>query len=142
MILLDVNVLVYAHREDSVNHKAYKEWLENRFNSGEFCGLSDFVLSSVLRIVTHPRIFTVPTPLAEAFGFVEQIRNHPNTRIVSPGAAHWKIFSELCQNADVKGNLVADAWHAALAIESGCEWVTTDRDFARFPKLQWRHPLQ
>jgi len=61
--------------------------------------------------------------------------------VVSPGERHWDIFTRLCKLADAKGNLVSDPFHAALAIESGAEWITTDRDFARFPGLLWRHPL-
>lgn len=142
MILLDVNILVYAHREDAPDHPAYREWLEVRLNSLEPCGLSNLVLAGCLRIITHPKIFTPPTPLTEAFLFVEQLRSHSSVRIVNPGAAHWRIFTQLCQKVQAKGNSIADAYHAALAIESGCEWVTTDRGFARFPGLRWRHPLE
>jgi predicted nucleic acid-binding protein len=62
--------------------------------------------------------------------------------IVSPGRKHWEIFLRLCREGDARGNLVSDAYHAALAIENGCEWITTDRDFARFPGLKWRSPLE
>jgi predicted nucleic acid-binding protein len=60
---------------------------------------------------------------------------------VTPGARHWGIFTALCRESGCRGNLVADAYHAALAIESGSEWITTDRDYGRFPDLRWRHPL-
>lgn len=142
MILLDVNVLVYAHREDTPNHKAYRQWLEGRLTSDEPCGMSELVLSGCLRIITHPRIYSIPTPLSEAWRFVEQIRQHSNVRIVRPGPSHWRIFAGLCKSVEAKGNLIPDAYHAALAIESGCEWLTTDRGFARFPNLKWRHPLE
>ena len=65
----------------------------------------------------------------------------PNRVEVVPGERHWAIFSRLCREAGARGNLIPDAWFAALAIESGCEWITTDRDYARFPGLRWRHPL-
>ncbi|MEK7270556.1 MAG: PIN domain-containing protein, partial [Planctomycetota bacterium] len=65
----------------------------------------------------------------------------PNCVLLSPGKRHWDIFSGLCRKAGAKGNLIADAYLAALAIETGSEWITTDRDFARFPGLKWRHPL-
>jgi hypothetical protein len=61
---------------------------------------------------------------------------------VTPGSRHWTLFLDLCRKAGAKGNLVSDAYHAALAIESGCEWITTDRDFARFPGLRWRTPFE
>jgi predicted nucleic acid-binding protein len=62
--------------------------------------------------------------------------------VLTPGDRHWQIFSDLCRTSHAKGNLVADAYHTALAIEHGCEWITADRDFARFKGLRWRHPLQ
>lgn len=141
MILFDVNILVYAHRADAPNHADYKQWLENRLGSPESCGVSDLVLSGCLRVITHPKVFLIPTPVDQAFRFVEQIRSHPNVRIMSPGPAHWSIFSDLCKSINARGNFVPDAYHAALAIETGCEWATTDRGFARFPKLKLRHPL-
>ena len=142
MILLDVNVLVYAHREDSSQHTEYRKWLERFIESGRTFGISDLVLSGFLRIVTHPRIFNPPTPLSQAMEFVEIIRRQPQCVLVVPGPRHWEVFKDLCRSAGAKGNLVADAFHAALAIENGAEWVTTDHDYARFPKLKWRHPLK
>ncbi|MEK7767726.1 MAG: PIN domain-containing protein, partial [bacterium] len=69
------------------------------------------------------------------------LRAEPQCVLASPGPRHWGLFMDLCRKADARGNLVPDAWLAALAIESGCELVTTDRDFARFPGLHWRLPL-
>lgn len=141
MILVDVNVLVYAHRPDAVDHAKYRKWLEEALNSGSMCGLSDVVLTAVVRIVTHPRIFPDPTSLDIALGYVDQLRAHPGCLLVSPGERHWEIFTRLCKAVGAKGNLVSDAFLAALAMESGAEWITADRDYARFPGLRWRHPL-
>ena len=141
MILLDVNVLVYAHREDTERHDEHRRWLESQLDQSQGCGVSDLVLSGCLRILTHTRIFAPPSPLSAALDFLQAIRDHPNVFSVSPGERHWGIFLDLCRRANARGNLVSDAHHAALAIESGCEWITTDRDFARFPGLRWRHPL-
>ena len=141
MILTDVNVLVYAHREDAPDHAAYRSWLEREIGSPQAYGMADIVLSGFLRIVTHPRIFDPPSPLDAALTFVDQIRTRPNCVRVTPGSRHWEIFARLCQVSGARGNLVQDAYLAALAIESGSEWITTDRDFSRFPDLRWRHPL-
>lgn len=141
MILPDVNVLVYAHRADAPGHAAYREWLETLLNSDQAYGYSDLVLSGFLRVVTHPRVFNPPSDLTSALAFAEIIRSQPNAVSITPGERHWLIFKQLCETAGVKGNLVADAYLAALAIESGSEWVTTDRDYSRFPGLKWRHPL-
>lgn len=142
MILLDVNVLVYAFRSDAESHRPVKKWLEEAISSEEPYGISDFVLSGFLRIVTHPRVFVEPSPLANAMEFVSAVRGRENAIPIAPGARHWEIFEGLCRSARVRGNLVPDAYLAALAIESGCEWITTDRDYARFPGLRWRHPLE
>lgn len=141
VILPDVNVLVYAHREDAPNHAAYRDWLETVINGDQAYGMADLVLSGFLRIVTHPRVFSHPSGLDQALAFVTDVRNQPNCVSIGPGARHWSIFMRLCRAANVKGNLVPDAYLAALAIESGSEWITTDRDFSRFPQLSWRHPL-
>ena len=141
MLLCDVNILVYAHREDAVNHKAYHEWLEQLINSDEKFAVSELVLSGFLRIVTHPKIFNPPSSLEDALCFVATIRELDNCIIVSPDNGHWRIFQKLCQTANAKGNLIPDAYHAALAIESGCEWITSDRGFGRYPGLRWRAPF-
>ena len=92
-------------------------------------------------MLTHPRVLDPPTPFDRALEFVEALRAQPNAVLLQPGPRHWDIFASLCKTAGAKGNLVADAYHAALAIEHGCEWISTDRDYARFPGLRWRHPL-
>lgn len=141
MILLDVNVMVYVHREDTPGHAAYLKWFREATGSDAPFGVSDLVLSGFLRVVTHPRVFRVPTPMKAALAFVDAVRERPNAVLISPGVRHWGIFATLCRTTGVKGNLVADAYLAALAIESGSEWITTDRDYSRFPGLRWRHPL-
>jgi len=141
MMLLDVNVLVYAHREDAPGHRACHEWLLSLARSDEAFGLSDLVLSGFLRVVTHPRVFSPPSPLEAALEFATQLRDLPNAVALAPGPRHWGIFLDLCRRASARGNLVPDAYLAALAIESGSEWITTDRDYGRFPGLRWRHPF-
>lgn len=142
MILPDVNVLVYAFRTDAEGHAPVKKWLDGAISSDEPYGVSDFVLSGFLRVVTHPKVFFVPSPLGSALEFTKALRGRSNAVQVAPGPLHWEIFEGLCRSARVRGNLVPDAYLAALAIESGCEWITTDRDYGRFPGLRWRHPLE
>ncbi|HCO04285.1 MAG TPA: VapC toxin family PIN domain ribonuclease [Actinobacteria bacterium] len=141
MLLADVNVLVYAHREDAPDHIRYRRWLQEAVESDAAYGVSDLVLSGFLRIVTHPRVFDPPSPPDIALGFADALRSRPNAVPVAAGRRHWDIFTRLCRAVGAKGNLVPDAYLAALAIESGSEWVTTDRDYSRFPGLRWRHPL-
>lgn len=138
MILPDANVLLYAYRSDSPNHRFYADWLSSVVAGHAAYGMSPQVLSSVIRIATHPRIFADPDRVEDAAAFADTLLDQPNCQVVRPGPRHWAIFRDLCRTARVRGNLVQDAWFAALAIEHGCEWITADRDFARFPGLKWR----
>lgn len=104
--------------------------------------MSDVVLSGVLRVLTHPRVFDPPTPFDKALQFVDAVRASRNCVTIAPGARHWEIFTRLCTTVSARGNTVPDAYLAALAIEHGCEWITADRGFARFADLRWRHPLE
>ena len=141
MQLVDVNVLVYAHREDVPDHAKYRGWLEAWLDSDAAFGMCDLVLSGFLRVVTHPRVFRRPTPIKPALEFASAIRSRPNCVPIAPGARHWELFTRLCSEVGARGNLIPDAYLAALAIESGSEWISTDRDYSRFPGLKWRHPL-
>jgi toxin-antitoxin system PIN domain toxin len=140
VILADVNVLVYAFRPDSSEHARCRAWLEGVVGGPEAFGVSPQVLSSVIRICTNPRAFARPSLLEVVMAFCRGLLEEPHARLVSPGDRHWDIFEDLCRRSAARGNLVPDAWFAALAIESGCEWITLDRDFARFPGLRWRTP--
>jgi toxin-antitoxin system PIN domain toxin len=142
VILCDVNVLLYAFRRDTARHTEYRDWLSGQLAGPANVGVSDLVLSSVIRIATHPKIFREPSGTLEAFEFTDAIRSSRNAVIVAPGPRHWGIFRGLCKHAKAKGNLIADAYLAALAIEWGCEWMTTDGDYGRFPGLKWRQPLE
>ena len=141
MLLIDVNVLVYAFRKDSPDHERYAAWLNALVGGDEAYGIADLVLSGFLRVVTHPGIFIPPSSIERALTFVERVRSRPQCVPIAPGPRHWDIFTRLCREAAARGNLVPDAYLAALAIESGSEWITTDRGFGRFPGLRWRHPL-
>lgn len=141
MQLPDVNVLIYAFREEAPDHPRYRKWLDELVASGESFAISELVLSSFLRLVTNGQIFRPATPWTRAIAFVDAIYRHSDCIHVAPGRRHWDIFLRLCESAAATGSLVADAYLAALAIEHGCEWITADSDFARFPGLRWRHPL-
>lgn len=141
MLLADVNVLVYAHRRDAPDHPRYEAWLDTVLDGESAFGVSELVLSGFVRVVTHPRVFKQPTPTDVALAFCAGLRAHPKAVVVAPGRHHWNIFARLTREAGAKGNLVPDAYLAALAIESGSDWITTDRDFARFAGLRWQHPF-
>jgi toxin-antitoxin system PIN domain toxin len=142
MRLLDVNVLVYAFRDAAPDHDRYRSWLQASVDAEEPLGIADIVLSGFLRVATHPRIFDPPASLDEALAFAGALREASNAVRLAPGERHWGLFERLCREGAARGNLVPDAYLAALAIESGSELITTDRDFARFPNLRWCHPLR
>lgn len=140
MVLPDVNVLVAAYREDASDHASCRRWLIDVLEGDETYALSDLVLSGFLRIVTHPRVFNLPSPISEALDFTRVIRCQPHCVSLQPGPRHWEIFERLCLGAQTRGNLVPDAYLAAMAIESGSEWITLDRDYSRFEGLRWNRP--
>ena len=142
MVLPDVNVLVYAHRSDAPGHARCHAWLESIVADAAAFGMFDLVLSGFMRVVTHPKVFQHPSPMSAALEFVQQLRDRSNCVPLNPGPRHWGIFTQLCEATGSKGNLIADAYLAAIAVEHGAEWITTDRDYARFPGLRWRQPSQ
>jgi toxin-antitoxin system PIN domain toxin len=141
MLLADVNVLVYAHRRESPRAAEHRRWLREALTGDEPFAVSELVLSSFLRIVTNHRIYREPTPPDLAVSFCEAALTAPSAVPVRPGARHWTIFAGLCRSVGARGNVVPDAFLAAMAIELGATWVTTDRGFGRFPGLRWRTPL-
>jgi toxin-antitoxin system PIN domain toxin len=140
MVLPDVNVLIYAFRTDVPEHPICRRWLDGVVSGDALFGLSPLVLSAVVRVTTNRRAFGTPSAIEEAFGFCEELLGQSHCQIVEPGERHWGIFRRLCVETRTTGRRVTDAWLAALAIEWGCEWITCDRDFARFPGLKWQAP--
>lgn len=141
MLLPDVNVLIYAHRAESPDHARYADWLRGLAQGPEPFGLSELGASGFVRIVTNQRIWDDPSTAEDAFEFIARLRRRSNANTLTHGPESWDIFERLCLAAKARGKLVADAYHAALAIEHGCELVTADGDFARFAGLRHRHPL-
>ena len=105
MILPDVNVLVHAFRADSTDHGLCRSWLTEVVNGDSRYGLSHQVLSGVIRVTTHPRVFSRPSKLDEVIGFCEVLMAQPHCVAIRPGPQHWSIFSRLCREADARGNL-------------------------------------
>jgi uncharacterized protein len=140
MILPDVNVLIYAFRRDVPEHALCKPWLEQVVSGDTRFGISTLALAALVRVTTNIRLQRSSASRDEAFAFCDHLLGQPHCQIVEPGERHWDIFKRLCVEADIRGPRVTDAWYAALAIEWGCEWITLDRDFARFPGLKWSVP--
>jgi toxin-antitoxin system PIN domain toxin len=141
MLLMDTNVLINAFSHRAERHEEYRAWLLSVINGPQPYAVSDFALTGLMRIVTDRRIYAIPATTSQALTFAELMRGQPQAVVVAPGVRFWSIFTELCQKVDARGKLIPDAYLAALAIENACEFVTDDNDFAKFPGLRWRRPL-
>jgi len=140
MIVPDVNILVYAFRADSAEHQTYAPWL-NQTLTREAIGVSETILSGFVRIVTHPRITTVPAPIDAAMAFAHSLVAAPRTHWLTAGAPSWNRLETLTAvDQGIRGNLVPDAYIAALTLANGARLATRDRGFGRFPDLRWFDP--
>jgi toxin-antitoxin system PIN domain toxin len=111
-------------------------------NGPEPYAVADFAVLGMVRVVTDRRFYReVASTITDALAFADEIRNQPHARVISPGPKFWSIFSNLCRKTDAGGKLIPDAYLAALALEHGCEFISTDTDLRRFPGLRSRHPL-
>jgi toxin-antitoxin system PIN domain toxin len=140
MYLLDVNVVLAAHRGDHPQHRPVRAWFEEAIAGDESFAVPDTVWASFLRLATNRRIFEVPTPRADAFAFIEATCAQPRHLRLTPGPRHVALLRDLCEEADAAGDLIPDAVVGAVAVEYDCELVTLDRDFARFPSVRHFRP--
>ncbi|MGW4794833.1 TA system VapC family ribonuclease toxin [Nonomuraea sp. NPDC004297] len=141
VLLADINILVNAFRKESADHKHCHAVIDDMVNGDSSYAVSDFVVNGFVRLVTNRRIYRNPDSLDRALTFAEAYRNQPHAAVVAAEGRHWEIFARLSRTAGATGKLIPDAYLAALAIEHGCEFVTCDKDFARFEGLRWRSPL-
>lgn len=142
MLLLDVNILVYAFRpEQSATARSTRDWLDATMAAGHSLGVTNEILAAQVRIVTHPRIFPYPAPPRLAVNFAQTLLDFPMTRVVVPSSRHWPVFREFVEDLRLTGNDVPDAYLAALAVDHGATLVSTDRGFRRFPGLRYVDPL-
>lgn len=141
MFLLDVNVVLAAHRADHPGHRDVRAWFDALLAGDDTFTVPTVVWGAFLRLATNRRIFTVPTPREDAFAFVDATCAQPHHLLTSPGPRHLEVVRRLCNEADATGDLVPDAVVGAIAVEYGCEVVTLDRDFARFASVRHRRPV-
>jgi uncharacterized protein len=141
VIVLDVNILLYAYDAVSLEHRKAREWVENVFSSDETIGLPWQNLTAFVRILTHPGLLGERFTMEQALSIVDLWLEIPLVRILIPGEHHWEIFRDMLVNGRARGKVTADAALAALTIEYGGVLYTNDRDFARFPGLRWVDPL-
>ena len=141
MILVDANILLYAENRTSPHHKEAERWWDAQLSGASPVCLCWTVLGAFIRVGTNPRVFDRPLTLEDALARVQTWLDQPCVRVVHPTDRHWQIFRDMLTGARAVGNLVTDAHLAALAVEHGCELISTDTDFSRFPNLKWSNPL-
>jgi toxin-antitoxin system PIN domain toxin len=141
MILCDVNVLLYAMVAATPHHELCRRELTRLRRGRTQIAVSEIVSAAVVRIATHAKVFRPAVAPADAFAFVDAWSGHPRVVRVAPGERHWSIFRDLVLATGLRGSDTTDAYLAALAIEHGCEWWTTDAGFARFGALRSRNLL-
>ncbi len=140
-MLVDANLLLFAVDEESPFHATSREWLTDKLNGEERVGLPWQSLGGFLRIITAPRTSKRPLQPEAAWEYVEDWLASDVVWVPTPTEHHAGIFGELVKRYQLRGNLIADAHFAALAIEHGVEVCSADTDFARFPEARWHNPL-
>jgi hypothetical protein len=141
MIIIDVNLLIYAVNEDAPCHQKAKAWLETAVAGTETVGLPWTVLLAFLRLTTKSGLFQNPLDVGTAFELVEAWLAQPPVIVPEPSARHSQTLRDLVTPLGTAGNLTSDAHLAALAIEHRAVLCSTDNDFSRFPKLRWQNPI-
>jgi len=141
MIVVDVNLMLYATVSGFPQHEQARAWWEQTLNAAEDVGLCSPAVFGFLRIVTNPRVLISPLPVDAATRYVSEWLNRPNVRFLVPGPRHLDIAFELLNDVGTAGNLTTDIQLAAFALENDAEMFSNDSDFGRFPGLRWSNPL-
>ncbi|MBC9956634.1 type II toxin-antitoxin system VapC family toxin [Yimella sp. cx-51] len=142
MLLLDVNVVLAMHRQDHPQHSPVRAWFDQVVENGEDFGVPLTVWGSFLRITTNRRVFKVPTPLHDAFTFIDALRGQPGHIQLEPGIRHLVLLQRIAERSDAYGDLVPDVVLAAIAAEAGAKVASLDRDFARIADIEVVRPVQ
>lgn len=142
MILVDANLLIYAHMSSFSQHEQARQWLDRQLGGSAAVGLPWGSLLAFVRIVSNPRVLTEPRTVAQAWTQVESWLDCAPVWIPDPTDRHREVLGHLLTQSRHRANLVPDAHLAALAIEHGLTLCSADSDFARFPGLRWEDPLR
>jgi len=137
VLLPDVNVLLAGFRADHIHHRPARAFLDDARSQTVTLGISDVALSSLVRLATNPRVFIQSDTVDAVLDYIDALLDPP-VQVVTAGAGHWPRFAGFCRELNLRGNLVPDAYLAALALEQRAELVTFDRGFGRYPRLRWR----
>ena len=141
MRVVDSSVLLAAVNPYQPQHEAARTALEAAIDDDQPVGLTWVVVNAFLRLTTKPGLFERPLTIDDAWGLVNEWRNHPNVRVVQEAEEHARLWAELLRNTGTGGDLTTDAWIAAIALAHGASILTFDSDFARFAGVRWENPL-
>jgi len=141
VIVVDANLLIYSYDTESPHHKKSRAWVEKIFSDIEPVGLPWQTVSAFLRVITNRRLPGSRLTVEQAIEIVEAWLEQPNIRIIVAGDDHWSVLKRMIMEGRATGPLVSDAELVALTVEYGAVLYTADRDFARFPGLRWKNPL-
>ena len=142
MIALDTNILVYARRLETTHHKTAHRLLTRLAEGGDPWCIPWPCVYEFLRVVTHPRVFSPPTPLEAALEGLGQLFDSPSLHLLGATTNHRLLLVQTLLEGHATGNLVHDGHIAALLHEHGVREIwTTDRDFSRFPGIVVRNPF-
>jgi len=141
MILVDANLLIYAHVPDMSDHLASRVWLERVLAGPGRVGIPWASILAFIRIRTNPRVFRAPLDVGAAWAAMESLLDQPLVWIPEPGPGHRGILGEIVRQCRPTAGLIHDAHLAALAMEHGLTMCSTDADFGRFPGLRWQNPI-
>lgn len=142
MILVDANLLVYAHHPGFPQHREARRWLDGRLNGPARIGLPWPSLLAFVRLSINPRVFERPSSMSDAWSQVEEWLTWRQVWVPTPTERHRSILGDLLARVGSSPQLVPDAHLATLALEHGLILCSSDGDFARFPGLRWEDPLQ
>lgn len=142
MIAVDTNILIYAARPEMKFHSQAARLISRLAEHSDPWAIPWPCVYEFLRVVTHPRVFTLPSDLAEAVESLERLRESPSLVMLGDSPGHFRAMLRTLQDSGATGNLVHDAHIAALCIEHGVsELYTMDRDFSRFHGLKTTRPF-
>jgi toxin-antitoxin system PIN domain toxin len=142
VILVDANILLYAEDKLSPQHEAARTWWDAQLSGSSPVCLCWTVISAFIRIASNSRVFENPLSVPQTLKRVQSWLDQPCARLIEPTDRHWLVFQLMLTEGQALGILVTDAHLAALAVQHGCELMSTDVDFARFPRLKWTNPLK
>jgi hypothetical protein len=142
VIVVDANLLIYSYDTASPDHRNARAWIERIFSEAELVGLPWQTVAAFLRVITNRRLAGFRITVEQAMQIVETWLEQPNVRLLAPGDDYWSVLKRMIVEGSASGSLISDAEMVALTIENGGVLYTADRDFARFPGLRWKNPLQ